>query len=111
MNTLLYILIPIVMIPVWSFLIKDIIKSHKEIFGGKREIYRLIEKCDKLYKNNKPYWVIEKRRFFGLYWTQFFGNHKYDGAVFQTWEDAMFWYNYYVDRNTRKSSKVLIQNN
>ena len=51
----------------------------------KREIYRLIEKRDKLYRNNEPYWVIEKRMFFGLYWTQFFENHKYDGgAVFET---------------------------
>jgi len=34
MNILLYIIVPIVTFPIWKFLINDIIKSHKEIFGG-----------------------------------------------------------------------------
>lgn len=69
--------------------------------------YRLLEIKDKLFE--KPYWKIQKK-IFGLWWSEYFQEQSELGGIYYDKEEAVKWFEYYTDKNSRFDIKIIAQN-
>jgi hypothetical protein len=71
--------------------------------------YRLLEIRDKFINDGEPYWVVEKH-ILGLWWSSYFEEHNEWSATYYNKDEAMKWYEYHIDKESRVQVKIIAQN-